>query len=779
MFDIIKKQIEWGGGTLTLETGKIARQASAAIVATMGETVVLCTVVGEKESAVDAGFLPLTVHYQEKFYASGRIPGGFIKRENKPSEREVLVSRLIDRPIRPLFPEGYHNAVQVICTVLSYDGVNDPDILSIIGTSAALAISEIPFTEAIAAARVGYKNGEFTLNQSKDLESSLELVVAGTKDSILMVESEAKELPASVMLEAVMYGQEAFKPVIKMINVLAKEVKKEKWKFEVVSHKELSKKVNSLVGKSLNQAYLEPHKQLRYSLVDEARKKALSELVSEEIAENAVRTEFNSMCYKIVRNMIVKDKRRIDGRNLEQIRPINCELDLLPRAHGSALFTRGETQALVVTTIGTSQDEQMSDDLLGNKSDHLMLHYNFPPYSVGEASALKAPGRREVGHGKLALKAIAAVVPSKEMFPYTIRVVAEITESNGSSSMATVCGASLSMMAAGIPITKPVAGIAMGLIKDGDNFVVLSDIMGDEDHLGDMDFKVAGTKDGITALQMDIKIGGIGQEIMEVALDQAMKGLNHISSEMAKTIEKAREEASPYAPKIVSIQIDKDKIREVIGSGGKVIREICEKSSAKIDIEETGKINVAGVTAESIEIALKMINDIVAVPEIGKVYEGTVTKLASFGAFVRFLGAMEGLLHISEIANERVENIEDVLSEGESVTVQVIGLERNGKVRLSVKSIINGGESGYEGSSSFGSTERAPKDKSSDRSSKFGRKGGRGRERGSERGGRREEGRGDRGSRDEGRSDRGNLEDKRSGRKNDNSDEGQKRRRFF
>lgn len=695
MFDVIKKQMEWGGVTLTLESGKIARQATAAVTASMGETVVLCTVVSEREAAADVDFLPLTVHYQEKFYATGKVPGGFLKREGKPSEREVLISRLIDRPIRPLFPEGYYNAVQVICTVLSYDGVNDSDILAIIGTSAVLAISEIPFNEAIGAARVGYKDGEFILNHNKSIDSKLELVVAGTKDSILMVESEAKELPADVMLEAVMFGHESFKSVINMINSMAKQVNKKKQKVESKNNKELAEKLNNLIGSDINKAYNESQKLLRHQLLNEALKKAIIALSSEEFTEKVIKNEFDAICQKIVRSMILNDKVRIDGRNLDQIRPINCELDLLPRAHGSALFTRGETQALVVTTIGTAQDEQVSDDLLGNRSDNLMLHYNFPPYSVGEASALKAPGRREIGHGKLALKAITAVVPAKAVFPYTVRIVSEITESNGSSSMATVCGASLSMMAAGVPITRPVAGIAMGLIKEGETFAVLSDIIGDEDHLGDMDFKVAGTKEGVTALQMDIKIGGISKEIMELALEQAIKGIKHISDQMAKVIEFSREEMSTYAPKIISIQIDKDKIREVIGSGGKVIRDICEKSSAKIDIEENGKVNIAGCTAESIEIALKMINDIVTVPELGKVYEGTITKLMSFGAFVKFLGAMEGLLHISEVANERIENIEDVFSEGDTVTVQVIGVEKNGKVRLSVKSIHNGVESSY------------------------------------------------------------------------------------
>ena len=761
MFDVIKKQVDWGGVTLTLETGKIARQATAAVLASMGETVVLCTVVEEKEVVADVEFFPLTVHYQEKFYASGRIPGGFLKREGKPSEREILISRLIDRPIRPLFPEGYYNAVQIICTTLSYDGANDPDILAIIGTSAALAISEIPFNEIIGAARVGYKNGEFVLNYNKGTDSKLELVVAGTKDSILMVESEAKELPADVMLEAVMFGHKSFKPVIKMINSMAKEVKKEKQKVKAKSNKELAKKLHDLISKDVNNAYVEPQKLLRRQLLDEILKKAVVELASEEFTEKAIKNEFNAICQKVVRDMILNDKVRIDGRKLDQIRPISCELDLLPRVHGSALFTRGETQALVVTTIGTAQDEQMSDNLLGNRSDNLMLHYNFPPYSVGEASVLKAPGRREVGHGKLALKAITAVFPSKEVFPYTVRIVSEITESNGSSSMATVCGASLSMMAAGVPVTKPVAGIAMGLVKEGENFVVLSDIMGDEDHLGDMDFKIAGTKDGVTALQMDIKVGGISREIIEVALGQATKGIKHISGQMAKAIESSRKEMSVYAPKVVSIQIDKDKIREVIGSGGKVIRDICEKSGAKIDIEENGKVNIAGCAANSIEIALKMINDIVAVPELGKIYEGTVTKLVPFGAFVKFLGAIEGLLHISEVANERVENIEDVFAEGDTVTVQVIGIEKNGKVRLSVKSIHDSDESGDENNNGG--------DIKKDRLAKFAR---------SDRNDHKE-----RSNKDRKRNNREEREGSKYGRdnkKSGNSDEGnQKRRRFF
>lgn len=698
MFDIIKKEMIWGNATLILETGKIARQATAAVTASLGETVVLCTVVGSKEADLSTDFFPLTVNYQEKFYAAGKIPGGFIKRETKPSEREVLTSRLIDRPIRPLFPDGYRNAVQVICTVLSYDGVNDPDILSIIAASAALKISGIPFQSTIAAARVGYKDGAFVLNE-KNPDALLELIVAGTSDSILMVESEAKELSESVMLEAILFGQKSFADVITLIDQFVAESKVQAWDFTPALNVELVEKMTTRFHDEVKAVYSEPRKKERVAALSALYKNVVSAMEAEGFAAGAIKAEFNTLCESTVRSKVLKEHVRIDSRKLDEIRPIACELDLLPRAHGSALFTRGETQALVVTTIGTSQDEQMADDLLGNRSDRFMLHYNFPPYSVGEISSLRAPGRREIGHGKLALKALSTVVPSKDLFGYTIRLVSEITESNGSSSMATVCGASLSLMAAGVPITSPVAGIAMGLIKEGDDFAVLSDIMGDEDYLGDMDFKVAGTTKGITALQMDIKTSGISEQIMQVALSQALKGLNHIIEEMLKTIKSARNEISQYAPRVVSMQIDKDKIREVIGSGGKVIRDICEKSGAKVDIEDSGKINIAAVTEESRDIAIKMISEIIAVPEMYKTYTGPITKLASFGAFVKFLGATEGLLHISEVANERIAEITDVLTEGQVITVQVIGIEPNGKVRLSMKSLLNNSGERPEGSS--------------------------------------------------------------------------------
>lgn len=691
MFNIIKKQINWGGVTLELETGKIARQ-STAVVAKMGDTVVLCAIVASNKPKEGINFFPLTVHYLEKFYAIGKIPGGFLKRENKPSEREVLISRLIDRPIRPLFADNYYNEVQIVCTVLSYDGVNDSDILSIIAASAALAISDIPFTEVLAAARVGYKNGEFILNPSKAaiVDSDMDLVVAGTDLAVLMVESEAKELSEEVMLKAVIYGQQAFKPVIQMIKDFASEVGTVKSQPPEVNDGDVVEKINSLIGRELSEAYLEPDKLLRNKKVKELLgHSSLVQLIEEKVySANAVEQAFDKLAKQIVRHRILQDSKRIDGRTLDEIRPINCEVDLLPRTHGSALFTRGSTQALVVATLGTTHDEQITDDLTGNRLDYFMLHYNFPSYSVGEVGIMKAPGRREIGHGKLAFKSMLAVLPPKYNFPYTIRVVSEITESNGSSSMATVCGTSLAIMAAGVPITRPVSGIAMGLIKEGDQFAVLSDIMGDEDHLGDMDFKVAGTEKGITALQMDIKINGINENIMIKALEQAKVGRQHILDQMTKTLASSRTDLNPNAPRIVSIMINKSKIREVIGAGGKVIRDICEQSGAKIDIDDSGKITIAAVSAHAIDNAVKIINGIIAEPEIGQVYEGIVTKITNFGAFVKFLANLEGMVHISEISNSHVDNVSDVLREGELIKVKVIGIERGGKIRLTMKNIV-------------------------------------------------------------------------------------------
>jgi polyribonucleotide nucleotidyltransferase len=688
MFNITRKSIEWAGKTLTLETGRIARQADGAVLATYGDTCVLCTVVGAKTAKEGQDFFPLTVHYQEKAFAAGKIPGGFFKREGKPSEKEVLVSRLIDRPIRPLFPEGFYNDVQVICTLLSHDKENDSDIVSMIGASAALTISGIPFMGPVAAAKVGYTNGKYILNPtiSELKDSQLDLVVAATKKSVLMVESEAQELSEEIMLGAVNFGHQQMQPVIDMIISVAEDSAKDPWSWAPKAYDaNLVSEVKSLAESGLRAAYAILGKQERAGKLDEVKSATKKALVEKGFAEQEIKSLLKKVEQDIVRTDIIKSKKRIDGRTLDKVRQIAVEVGVLPKTHGSALFTRGETQAIVVTTLGTSMDEQIIDAIEGEYKSNFMLHYNFPPYSVGESSPMRPTGRREIGHGKLAWRAIRPMLPSKEEFPYTLRIVSEITESNGSSSMASVCGGSLSLMDAGVPLKRPVAGIAMGLIKEGSEYAVLSDIMGDEDHLGDMDFKVAGTSQGITSLQMDIKIDGITSEIMEVALNQAHAGRAHILGEMNKVIDVPRGGVSNNAPTITTIKIDKDKIREVIGSGGKVIREICEVSGAKVDIEDDGTIRVAAVGAESAQKALDMINNIVAEPEIGKIYTGKVVRVVDFGAFVNFMGAKDGLLHISEMANHRVEKVTDVVNEGDTVKVKVLEMDNRGKIRLSMR----------------------------------------------------------------------------------------------
>ncbi len=692
MFKPFRKELTWGGRKLVLETGTIARQADGAVLATYGETKVLCTVVGAKSPKPGIDFFPLTVNYQEKAFAAGKIPGGFFKREGRPSEKETLVSRLIDRPIRPLFADGFRNETQVICTVLSHDLENDPDVVAMIGTSAALTLSGIPFMGPIAAARVGYIDGQYVLNPTSEqlLQSSLELVVAGTVEGVLMVESEAKELSEEIMLGAVTFGHDSFQPVINLIIELAELCAKEPWDVtppapEVAAVRR--KLTDSGIAAALTDAYKIVVKQERYAKVAEVKAKALESL-GDNAAELAVAGDvFKGLESDVVRGNILKTGVRIDGRDTKTVRPIEVAVGILPRAHGSALFTRGETQALVVTTLGTGQDEQIIDALAGEYRERFMLHYNFPPYSVGEAGRIGSPGRREIGHGKLAWRAIHPTLPAKEAFPYTLRVVSEITESNGSSSMASVCGASLALMDAGVPLPHPVAGIAMGLIKEDDGFAVLSDILGDEDHLGDMDFKVAGTEVGVTALQMDIKITSITKEIMTIALGQAKDGRLHILKEMAKAIERARDAVSGNAPRIVTFSIPKDKIREVIGTGGKVIREICEQTGAKIDIDDDGTIKVASVDSDAGQRAIDWIKGIVAEPEMGGIYTGKVVKTVDFGAFVNFLGSRDGLVHVSELAPKRVEKVTDVVKMGDSVRVKVIGFDDRGKVKLSMKQV--------------------------------------------------------------------------------------------
>ena len=686
MFEIKKEEITVNGKKITLETGKIARQADGAIIATCGETVVIATAVGAKKVAEGQDYFPLSVNYQEKYYAAGKIPGGYFKREARPTEAETLISRLIDRPIRPLFPSGFMNEVQVLPTVLSYDGENQPDILAMIASSAALAISGLPFQGPIAASRVGFNNGNYILNPSpKDLEnSSLDLVVAGTKDAVLMVESEASGLSEKEMLDAVKFGHESFVPIIGAIEKLAKKAAKSKWEVEVADNSAIKKKIKAKFEKDLRTAFNEIDKKKRSSAISEIDNQCKEMFKDDEsITENQVISELKSLEKDIVRTAILKDKKRIDGRGLSDVRKISCEVGVLPRTHGSALFTRGETQALVVTTLGMTEDEQRTESLDGMQRSNFMLHYNFPPFSVGECGRI-GTGRREIGHGKLAWRAINSSLPKKENFPYTLRVVSEITESNGSSSMATVCGTSLSLMDAGVPIKEPVAGIAMGLIKEGEEYSVLSDILGDEDHLGDMDFKVAGTENGITSLQMDIKITGITFEIMEKALDQAKDGRKHILGEMNKAIKTSRKEFSKHTPKMETLKVDKKDIATVIGKGGATIREIVETSGAKVDVKDTGEVTVAAPDEESRNKAIDFIKSLVAKPEMGKIYKGKVVKIMEFGAFVNFLGKQDGLVHISELADKRVAKVGDVVKEGDEVSVKVVGFDR-GKVKLSMK----------------------------------------------------------------------------------------------
>jgi polyribonucleotide nucleotidyltransferase len=691
MFNIIKKELNWGGRKLTLETGRMARQADGAVLATYGETTVLCTAVANKTPKAGIDFFPLTVNYQEKMFAAGKIPGGFFKREGRPSEKDTLTSRLIDRPIRPLFHPLFRNETQVVCTVLCHDLENDPDIVALVGASAALTLSGIPFLGPIGAARVGYIDGKYVLNPQIDemIATKLDLVVAGTQEGVLMVESEAHELSEDEMLGAVMFGHREFQKVIDAIIEMAEKGAKEPWALpEAPAEKEaVARRVRELAESGLRDAYKEVDKTARRDRIDEVKTAAKATLETEEITGDIVGSAFKSLEKDIVRLAILDTGSRIDGRDTKTVRPITAQVGVLPRAHGSALFTRGETQVLNVTTLGTGQDEQIIDALDGDYREHFMLHYNFPPYSVGEAGRMGSPGRREIGHGKLAWRALHPLLPAKEDFPYTIRVVSEVTESNGSSSMATVCGSSLSMMDAGVPLTKSVAGIAMGLIKEGERFAVLSDILGDEDHLGDMDFKVAGTADGITSLQMDIKITSITEEIMKIALAQAHDGRVHILGEMAKALTGAREEISGNAPRITTLTIPKDKIREVIGTGGKVIREICETTGAKIDIEDDGTIKVAAVDSEAALKAIDWIKSIVAEPEVGVIYTGKVVKVVDFGAFVNFLGNRDGLVHISELAQGRTKKVTDVVNEGDVVKVKVLGIDDRGKVRLSMRAV--------------------------------------------------------------------------------------------
>lgn len=690
MFTINSKEMEWGGRPLVLETGKIARQADGAVMVTYGETKVLCTAVAQKSPKPGIDFFPLTINYQEKTFAAGKIPGGFFKREGRPSEKETLTSRLIDRPLRPLFANNFRNETQVICTVVAHDLENDPDIAALVGTSAALTISGIPFMGPIGAARVAYIDGGYVLNplQEQMENTDLDMVVAGTANAVNMVESEANELSEDVMLGAVMFAHKSFQPVIDLIVDLAEDCAKDPWELPEApaGQDDLLARVRVAAESRLRDAYKETVKQARVEKISAAKESAMGVFAEddEDIQERA-KGMLKTVEKDIVRNAILETKQRIDGRDLETVRPIQAEVGILPRAHGSALFTRGETQGLVTATLGTGQDEQIIDALEGEYREHFLLHYNFPPYSVGEASFLRSPGRREIGHGKLAWRAIRALLPDKEEFPYTMRVVSEITESNGSSSMATVCGTSLSLMDAGVPLRRPCAGIAMGLIKEDERFAVLSDILGDEDHLGDMDFKVAGTEEGITALQMDIKITGITEEIMQVALGQARGGRLHILHEMSKALTSGREEISDFAPRITTFSIPKDKIREVIGTGGKVIREICEETGAKVDIEDDGTIKVSSIDNAASEAAVNWIKGIVAEPEINQIYVGKVVKVVDFGAFVNFMGSRDGLVHISELENRRVGKVTDVVNEGDEVKVKVLAVDDRGKVRLSMK----------------------------------------------------------------------------------------------
>ncbi|MEY4239708.1 MAG: polyribonucleotide nucleotidyltransferase [Pseudomonadota bacterium] len=689
MFDVKTVSMEWGGKTLTLETGRIARQADGAVLATYGETVVLCAVTAAKSVKEGQDFFPLTVHYQEKYFAAGRIPGGFFKRERGATEKETLVSRLIDRPVRPLFPEGFYNEINVIAQVLSYDGECEPDVLAMIAASAALTISGVPFMGPIGAVRVGYKDGEYLLNPKQDVaikEGELDLIVAATGNAVMMVESEAKELSEEIMLGAVLFAHEECKKVADLIIDLAEKAAKDPWEVAISDNSAIKAKLKDLIGKDIAAAYKLTDKSARSNALNAARDKAKAAFASEDAQTQMVAIKsVKKVEADIVRGAILKDGTRIDGRKVDQVRPIESIVGFLPRTHGSALFTRGETQAICTTTLGTKDAEQMVDGLEGLSYHNFMLHYNFPPYSVGEVGRFGAPSRRDTGHGKLAWRALQAVLPSKEEFPYTIRVVSDITESNGSSSMATVCGGALSMMDAGVPLKRPVSGIAMGLILEGDKFTVLSDILGDEDHLGDMDFKVAGTSEGITTMQMDIKVAGITKEIFEAALQQAKGGRAHILGEMTKALGSARTELSAHAPRIETISIDKSKIRDVIGTGGKVIREIVATTGAKVDIDDEGLIKISSSDPSQIEAARAWILGIVEEPEVGKVYDGKVVTIVDFGAFVNFMGGKDGLVHVSEMKNERVEKPTDVVSEGQAVKVKVLEIDPRGKVRLSMR----------------------------------------------------------------------------------------------
>src|SRR4051812_3638464 len=689
MFNTKTVEIEWGGKTLKLETGRVARQADGAVLATLGETVVLCAVTAAKSVKPGQDFFPLTVHYQEKFSAAGRIPGGFFKRERGATEKETLTSRLIDRPIRPLFPEGFYNEILCIAQVLSYDGENEPDILAMVAASAALTLSGVPFMGPIASARVGYADGEYILNpsQTQIAEGQLDLVVAGTRDAVMMVESEAKELQEDEMLGAVMFAHREIQPVIGAIIKLAEQAAKDPWELASNAGKdEIKKKLKTLIGKDVDAAYKLTGKQDRQVALAAAREKAAEAFAESDPQEQLVAAKLvKAVEADIVRGAILKEGRRIDGRDTKTVRPIEISVGFLPRTHGSALFTRGETQSIVTTTLGTKEAEQMIDGLEGLSYQRFMLHYNFPPYSVGEVGRFGAPGRREVGHGKLAWRALHPMLPSMEEFPYTVRVLSDITESNGSSSMATVCGGSLALMDAGVPLKRPVAGIAMGLILEGKDYAVISDILGDEDHLGDMDFKVAGTSEGVTSLQMDIKVAGITEEIMKTALAQAKDGRAHILGEMAKALDHTREELSTHAPRIETMQIPKDKIREVIGTGGKVIREIVAETGAKVDIDDDGTIKISSSDLSQIEAARQWIRGIVAEPEPGTIYTGKVASIVDFGAFVTFMPGKDGLVHVSEIKNERVENVRDALSEGQEVKVKLLEVDPRGKVRLSMR----------------------------------------------------------------------------------------------
>ena len=691
MFDVKNVEIEWAGRKLKLETGKIARQADSTVIATYGGTTVMCNVVAAKEANPDMDFFPLTVNYQEKYYSVGKIPGGFFKREARPTEKETLVSRLIDRPVRPLFHKDFKNETQVTCTVLSHDQENDSDVVAMVAASAALTLSGLPFLGPLGAIKIGFIDDEFVVNPSKSQlsNSKLELVLAGTKEGVLMIESEAHELSEKQMLDAVVLGQENYKTVIEAIISLAKKAAKEPWELKEKDEeiKNLPSKINEDFGKDFIDAYKITEKQKRSEKLSSLRNEISEKFVSETLSPVLVSDAIKNVEKDIVRGELINTGNRIDGRDTKTVRPIVCETGVLERTHGSALFTRGETQALVVSTLGTGQDEQRIDAIDGEYTENFMLHYNFPPYSVGEVGRIGSTSRREIGHGKLAWRAIHPMLPSKEKFPYTYRVVSEITESNGSSSMATVCGTSMSLMDAGVPLERPVAGIAMGLIKENDKYVILSDILGDEDHLGDMDFKVAGTSEGITSLQMDIKITSITAEIMEEALAQAKDGRFHILGEMAKAIDKPNQSISQYAPTITNLQINKDKIREVIGKGGAVIREISETTGAKIEINDEGLVSIAAVDQKSGNDALEWIKGIVEEPEIGKIYDGKVIKIMDFGAFVNFMGSTDGLVHISQLKNERVEKVEDVISEGDMVKVKVLDIDSRGKIKLSMKAV--------------------------------------------------------------------------------------------